>query len=270
MAKKELSKLDKYFHHIYTVPGKFDDRKYEELWCNNKGRKEQLPTVSGMKATDFRVTVKSFSEEKLSLRESSAMEEDYFHIARTNIRPEPYDLIRKVFHEKGYEATTRIFIDALVTRITQYNMLHFSVETPYKLCQEAQQTDATKKPKVQRTDTFRKSEAQQLEAAKESGAHQRDATENLHYIIKDINGPIGVVEAKRAKSLIKASITQCMEQLLAIQQEIEDKGRNIPLFGIVTDALHFIFIKLHQNGQFEFEFDKEGHEVKTRQSQYLG
>ena len=39
-----------------------------------------------------------------------------------------------------------------------------------------------------------------------------------------------------------------MEQLLAIQQEIEDKGRNIPLFGIVTDALHFIFIKLTKTG----------------------
>ena len=137
MAKeKDLSKLDKYFHHIYTVPGKFDDRKYEELWGNNKGRKEQLPAVSGMKATDFRVTVKPFSEEKLSLRESSAMEEDYFHIAKTNIRPEPYDLLRKLFDEKNYEATTRVFIDALVTRITQHNMLQFSMKTPYKLHQE--------------------------------------------------------------------------------------------------------------------------------------
>ena len=271
MAKgRDLSRLDKYFHHIYTVPGKVDDdRKYEELWCNNRAWKvEKLPTVSGTRATHCMVTETSFSKEKLSLWERSAMEEDYLQIAKTNIRREPYDLVGKVFHKKDYEATTRVFIDALVTRITQHNMLHFSsVDTPYKLCQEAQQTEATKKSKVQRTDTFRKSEPQQTEAAKEYGAHQRDATKNVHYIIKDINGPIGVVEAKRAKSLIKASITQCVEQLLDIQQEIKDKGRNIPLFGIVTDALHFVFIKLNQDGLFEFEKDDiESYKVKVHRA----
>ena len=70
MAKeKDLSKLDKYFHHIYTVPGKFDeDRKYEELWCNNRGWKvEKLPTVSGTRATHCMVTETSFSKESFSV-----------------------------------------------------------------------------------------------------------------------------------------------------------------------------------------------------------
>ena len=158
------------------------------------------------------------------------MEEDYLHIAKTNIRPEPYDLLRKVFDEKGYEATTRVFIDALVTRITQHNMLQFSMKKPYKLYQEQRQTEKTE------------------------------------YIIKDINGPIGVVGVEPAKSLIKASIMQCMEQLIAIQQEIEEKGCDIfPLFGIVTDALHFIFIKLHPDGQFEFEKDDKN-EMKVHRA----
>ena len=69
------------------------------------------------------------------------MEEDYLHIAKTNIRPEPYYLLRKVFHEKGYEATTRVLIYALVTRITQHNMLQFSMKKPYKLHQEQRQTE---------------------------------------------------------------------------------------------------------------------------------
>ena len=224
----DVTKLDEFFLHIHADPGKFDnDRKYEELWCNNKGRKStKIPTVIGMKAKHFKVTKTPFRKEKLSLWERSAMEEDYFHIAKTNIRPEPYDLLRKLFDKNDYEATTRLLIDAIMTRITKHNMLQFSPETPYKLHKEAQQIDTIKKP---------------------------------DYITKVTNDPIGVVEVKRGKAFIRRSITQCMEQLNAIQQEIKNKGRDIiPLFGIVTDALHFIFIKLHPNGQFEFE--EEGHE----------
>ena len=264
--EKELSKLDQFLVHIHGDPSKFDgDRKYQELWCNIKDKKTvKLPTAIGMK--NFRVTKAPFPEEKLSLWESSAMEEDFLHIAKINIRPEPYDLLRKLFDEKKYEATTRVFIDALVTRITQHNMLQFSVETRYELNQE--QTDAPKKSKGQKTNASKKPEAQQSEAA-ENTATQTDSTEKLYYIIKDINGPMGVVDVEPAKSLHKESITQCMEQLAAIQQEIEEKGRNIPLFGIVTDALHFIFIKLHPDGQFEFE-SNERRELKVHRANTWG
>ena len=58
-----------------------------------------------------------------------------------------------------------------------------------------------------------------------------------------------------------------MEQLLAVQQEIQKKGRNIPLFGVMTDIMHNIFIKLHSDGQFEFEKNDQGelrvHRVNT-------
>ena len=229
--QRDITELDEFFLHIHSDPGKFDDdRKYQKLWCNNEGRKSvKRPAVSGMEAKHFKATKISFSRKRLSMDASSAMEEDYYRLAKTNIRPEPYDLLCKLFDEKGYEATTRMFIDALVTRIIEHNKLKCSTETRYTLRQEQQQTDATKKP---------------------------------DYIIKCLNGPIGVVETKRAKSLTRPSITQCMEQLLAIQQEIEDKGRNIPLFGIVTDALHYFFIKLHPDGQFEFE-SNDRREVKV-------
>ena len=231
--QRDITELDQFFLHIHSDPGKFDDRKYSELWCNNEGRKSvKRPTVIGMEAKHFKATKIPFSRKRLSMDESSAMEEDYYRLAKTNIRPEPYDLLHKLFHEKGYEATTRMFIDTLVTRIVARNKLKCSTETRYTLRQEQQQTDATKKP---------------------------------DYIIKCLNGPIGVVEAKRAKSLIRASITQCMEQLIAIQQEIKDKGRNVPLFGIVTDAFHFIFIKLHPDGQFEFE-SNDRREVKVHRA----
>ena len=49
-----------------------------------------------------------------------------------------------------------------------------------------------------------------------------------------------------------------MEQLLAVQQEIQKRGQNIPLFGIMTDVMHNIFIKLHCDGQFEFEKNDQG------------
>ena len=245
--KIDRNELDDFFLHINAEPRTFDDRKYEKLWCNKKrkGNKPKPLKVSGMEAKHFKATKISFSRKRLSMDESSAMEEDYYRLVKTNIRPEPYDLLRKLFDEKNYEATTRVFIDALVTRITQYNMLHFSPETCYKL--QEQTKDATK----------------------ESGAYQRDATKKPDYIIKNTNGPIGVVEAKRGKALTRRSITQCMEQLLAIQLEIKDNGHNIPLFGIVTDALHFIFIKLHPNGQFEFEQD-DIDEVKVHRANTWG
>ena len=111
------------------------------------------------------------------------MEEDYLHIAKTNIRPEPYDLLRKVFHKKDYEATTRVFIDALVTSITQHNMLHFFCRNSPQIMPRGTANRCNKKPKVQRTDTFRKSETQQLEAAKESGGTSKrcNGKPSLHY-----------------------------------------------------------------------------------------
>ena len=180
--------------------GKFDS--------NNAGRKwVKRPVESGMNPKRLKTTETPFSREKLSLHETSEMEEDFSDIVKTNIWP-------------NSEPTTRISIDALVTSITQHNMLQFSVETPYKLQQEHTNT-----------------------------------TTNPDYIIKDTNGPIGVVRIEPGKSLTNESVTQFMGQLIAIKQEIEDMDRNISLFGIMTDELHFIFIKLHPDGQFELQKD---------------
>ena len=46
-----------------------------------------------------------FSREKLTMDERSAMEESFFDIVKINIPPDPYDLLRKLFDEKIYEAT---------------------------------------------------------------------------------------------------------------------------------------------------------------------
>ena len=126
--QRDVTELDEFFLHIHSDPGKFDDdRKYQKLWCNNEGRKSvKRPAVSGMEAKHFKATKISFSRKRLSMDASSAMEEDYYRLAKTNIRPEPYDLLCKLFDEKGYETTTRMFIDALVTRIIEHNKLKCS------------------------------------------------------------------------------------------------------------------------------------------------
>ena len=80
--------------------------------------------------------------------------------------------------------------------------------------------------------------------------------------------PLGVVETKNARYLIKNSIIQCMKQLLALhKKEQEVKKRNGPLFGVVTDALHFIFIKLTKDKQFQFE--KEDHGETSQSSETI-
>ena len=80
--------------------------------------------------------------------------------------------------------------------------------------------------------------------------------------------PLGVVETKNGRYLTRDSITQCMKQLLVLhQKEREVRKRNGPLFGVVTDALHFIFITLTQDKRFEFE--KENHGETSHSSETI-
>ena len=75
------------------------------------------------------------------------------------------------------------------------------------------------------------------------------------YLILDKGEVRGVIEAKGAGCIVKKSITQCMQYLLDLHAKERSTKESPPLFGIVTDALHFIFIKLYSDGQFEFEKD---------------
>ena len=88
------------------------------------------------------------------------------------------------------------------------------------------------------------------------------------YLILDINDRkyYGVIETKRPASIVKASITQCMQQLLNLHIKDKARKKNGSLFGIVTDARHFIFIKLLSNGQFEFERDDDLGQIKVHKA----
>ena len=79
------------------------------------------------------------------------------------------------------------------------------------------------------------------------------------YVMFHNDVPVGVVETKNARYLTRKSIIQCMKQLLALhEKEQEVKKRNGPLFGVVTDALHFIFIQLTEDKRFVFEREEIG------------
>ena len=86
------------------------------------------------------------------------------------------------------------------------------------------------------------------------------------YLILDKGEVRGVIEAKGAGCIVKKSITQCMQYLLDLHTEEPSAKESPPLFGIVTDALHFIFIKLHSDGQFEFEEEVPLRQLKVHKA----
>ena len=147
----------------------------------------------------------------------------------------PFDLLRKLFDFTHSEETIRRFVNELLDPILEENELI----------------------------------SHDNQAVRGDGAGPRKPD---YLIVDKNNGKVhGVVETKGAGSIVKESITQCMQQLLDHRKKEKEEKRKEsgPLFGIVTDALHFIFIKLHSDEQFEFEEDNLGqlrvHKVNTWQ-----
>ena len=175
---------------------------------------------------------------KLSPNIMAYMQKKFRKLSKEHIYPYkfrddavPYESLSNMFRFWHYETTVRIFIDALLKPIKQQNDLTVLVEEPLgreTKCDDTKQKSSEKKLKPD-------------------------------YLIFYDHKPLGVIEAKNARYLIRSSITQCMTQLLALhRKEKEVRKRTGPLFGIVTDALHFIFIKLTPDKQFVLERENYG------------
>ena len=139
----------------------------------------------------------------------------FLHVGLKDITP--FDLLRKLFDFSHSEETVRRFINEIFDPVVKQNDL---------ICYD--------NPPV---------------PGDGAGPRKPD------YLILDKGEVHGVIEAKGAGCIVKKSITQCMQYLLDLHTEKPSTKESPPLFGIVTDALHFIFIKLHSDGQFEFEKD---------------
>ena len=144
----------------------------------------------------------------------------FLHVTLKDITP--FDLLLKLFDFAHSEETVRRFINEILDPIVKQNDL---------ICHDSPPVPG-------------------------DGAGPRKPD---YLILDKNNGKVhGVIEAKGAGRLLKKSITQCMQYLLDLHTEKPSTEESRPLFGIVTDALHFIFIKLHSDGQFEFEEDNLG------------
>ena len=123
------------------------------------------------------------------------------------------------------EATSRVFIDALITPILRENNLQVRLEE--KL-------------------------------------YVKDLPNCIaDYVVYNGNGEaLGVIETKTGGKVKAESVIQCMLQLLALRTKAPHT-----IFGVVTDAVRYIFVVLTDEGRFEFE--KKGYrDVKTWQNLY--
>ena len=115
-----------------------------------------------------------------------------------------------------HEPTTRLFIDALITPILRGNSMRVRLE--------------------------------------EKLYNYKDGSPTLpnciaDYVIYSRDGDIlGAIEAKAGGYLKAESVIQCMLQLLALSRKMPHT-----LFGVVTDAVRYVFIILTADGTFTFE-----------------
>ena len=115
-----------------------------------------------------------------------------------------------------HEPTTRLFIDALITPILRGNSMRARLE--------------------------------------EKLYNYKDGTPSLpnciaDYVIYSRDGKIlGAIETKAGGYLKAESVIQCMLQLLALRRKAPHT-----LFGVVTDAVRYVFIVLTEDGTFTFE-----------------
>ena len=179
---------------------------------------EYLPQTTGH--STFILKEDSHAKVPLSENKWKKVQKRFLHVGLNYITP--FDLLRKLFDFTHSEETVRRFINELLDPILQENELVSHDNTPV--------------------------------SGDGAGARKPD-----YLIVDKNNGRFhGVVETKGAGSVVKESITQCMQYLLDLRAKEKSRNESGPLFGIVTDALHFIFIKLHSDGQFEFEKDNLG------------
>lgn len=119
---------------------------------------------------------------------------------------------KNVFGQMLPEATSRVFIDALMILILE----PFNMRPKHEEGYEAKQIPYSK----------------------------------LDYVIYNQNDEIlGCIEAKATNKIVQKSIVQCMLQLLVLQAQPKAKDS---LFGIVTDAYCFVFIQLDRERGFIF------------------
>ena len=201
--------------------------------------KETDEAASILQKSNATLTILQTENPKVALSDNSManMHKELVQLSKEHIYPyrfrhdaDPFDFFSKLFTFWHFEATVRVFIDALLKPIKKQNELNTCLEEPLE--------DPEKKK------------------------------EKPDYLIFYKDMPLGVVETKNARYLIRSSIIQCMKQLLALHnKEQEVKKRNGPLFGVVTDALYFIFIKLTEDKQFQFE--KENHGETSQSSETI-
>ena len=120
-----------------------------------------------------------------------------------------------------HEATSRVFVDALITPILGENDLQVRLEE--KL-------------------------------------YRRDLPNCIadYVVFNDQGEALGVIETKTGGKVRSESVIQCMLQLLALRTKAPHT-----LFGIVTDAVRYVFIALMEDGTFEFEQNQCYHDVVT-------
>ena len=122
------------------------------------------------------------------------------------------------------EATTRVFVDALITPILQRYRMQVRLEE--KLYKTTKDWNLTVPNCI------------------------------ADYVIYSRDGEIlGAIETKTGGCLRAESVIQCMLQLLALRRKAPHT-----LFGVVTDAVQYVFIVLTEDGTFEFERGPDGHQ----------
>ena len=168
-------------------------------------------------------TVNKTSPVNVPLKEDrwKRLVQEFIHIALSYVTP--FDLLRKLFDFTDTEDIVRSYINVLLEPILEENELDIYDNVPVK-----GDGDITMIPDYQIID-------------------------------RRTGKTLGAIETKGAGSVVKASVTECMQLLLDLRRkELKETKICGPLFGIVTDALHFIFIKLQPDGQFEFQKNKCG------------
>ena len=215
--------------------------KFPDLWCNNDRLQKEIPLTVGENKEKvhvyYRKKGKRFTTSKTPLPTVQLFEEgrnrlrtEYESLANAFLKPRnPYDFLGRLFQYDYKEATSRVFVNVLLKTV-------------------AIETDVWLKPgnKAGKTD-------EEKRKFPDDTIYQYDV-------------PLGVIEVKRGKALIRESIIQCMQQLDALQRTNKEKGQHIPLFGIVTDALHYIFLKLQPDGQHAFEQKQQRSYLKVHRA----
>ena len=160
------------------------------------------------------------------------LHEKYRQLSREYIYPytfrqdaEPFDFFSKLYKYKHYEATIRLFINALLEYINQDYDLKFCLEEPLPNVSEKKEVAKQEKLKkdISEQEKLKKdiSEQEKLkkDISEQSKKHSGQKKEKPDYLIFCNDVPLGVVETKNARCLTRKSIIQCMKQLLALHEK---------------------------------------------------